>query len=510
MPEQHPLTVIVPVAAADVEALRALLNAVGQHIDEQGRVSLDAVRPFLPPAAKVPFGPSFIEFRRLTTVHFVRFVLLDAARDASGHPIAPSLIFASDFDGPVADHVNQLVGVAEPALRAVFMLCQPPPGTEPLQHYLYKWSVPAAAFYGGHPGRSVAQIWGSDNHSEAELREILEQALEVAPQPQTTAAVVDWLRHAVGQSGWRSAPTVGDSVRVNRMALLFVAAVSFLLFGATTAIGACLFSSWLAGAMSAFLLPVVLLGLFGTILNGLGGSEERREQRLVQQEGLPPTLDGAVDPYVPDRRRDRLKQVEDLEDQRGLVQNQMTHVVNIKPGWIRLMVLRATLALGRFLSRNVFVNGTLLGIPTIHFARWVFIDENRRLLFFSNYDFSWESYLGDFIDLASDGLTSIWSNTTFFPRARIRAWTVLFRVVRVAISYLPGSTPLAVTSVFTGGAQHERAFKRWTRDHQVATQVWYSAYPHLSVTNTNNNTELQRGLFTAREPAAQHAWLRRL
>jgi len=510
MPEQHALTVIVPVAVAEVDALRALLNAMGQHIDESGRVPLEAVRPFLPPSAARPFGTAFIEFRHLTTVHFFRLVLLESARDATGNPIAPSLVFATDFDGPMAAHMDQLVRVAEPALRAVFNLCQPQPGTKSLQDYLYKWSVPAAAFYRGHPGRSVAQIWGADNHSEAELRQVLEQALDVLPGSQTTAAVVDWLRHAVGHSDWKSASATDEPAGLNRRALISVAVVGLLLFGATAMIGAHLFSSWLAGMVSALLLPVVLLGIFGTILNGLGGLEERRAQRLVHQEGPPSTSDDAVDPYVPDRRRDRLKVVEELEDQRGLVQNQMTHVVNIKPGWIRLRTLHATLALGRFLSRNVFVNGTLLGIPTIHFARWVFIDDNRRLLFFSNYDFSWESYLGDFIDLASDGLTSIWSNTTFFPRTRIRAWTVLPRVLRVAISYLPGATPLAATSIFTGGAQHERAFKRWTRDHQVATHVWYSAYPHLSVTNVNNNTELRRGLFTALEGKAQQAWLRRL
>jgi hypothetical protein len=510
MAEQHALTVIVPVAATDVDALRALLNAMGQHIDESGKVPLDAVRPFLPPAAAVPAGTSFIEFRQLTTVHFFRFVLLESSRDATGNPIAPSLVFATDFDGPVADHVNELVRVAEPALRAVFMLCQPSPGTGPLQSYLHEWSVSAAAFYRGHPGRSVSQIWGSANHSEAELRQVLEQALDVPPRPQTAALVVDRLRYAVGHSVWKAVPTADEPARVNRTALISTAAVGLLLFSVMAVIGAHVFGSWMAGILSALLLPVVLLGIFGTILNGLGGLEERREQRLLQQEGPPPSLDGAVDPYVPDRSRDRLTVVEELEDKRGLAQNQMTHVVNIKPGRIRLWTLRATLAIGRFLSRNVFVAGTLLGIPTIHFARWVFIDDNRRLLFFSNYDFSWESYLGDFIDLASDGLTSIWSNTTFFPRTRIRAWTILPRLLRVAISYLPGFTRVAATVAFTGGAQRERAFKRWTRDHQVATHVWYSAYPHLSVTNVNNSTELQRGVFTALENEEQQAWLRRL
>lgn len=509
MSEQRALTVIVPVAATSVDALRALLKAVGQHLDENGTVPLDSVRPLLSRIDPVPPGTPFIEFRRLTTVHFLRWVLLESSRDARGNPIDASLVFATDFDGLLAAHLNELVRVADPALRAVFSLCHPPPGKEPLQTYLHEWSVTSAAFYRGHPGRSVQQIWGTGNQSEVELRHALEQTLDGPPRPSSVDSVLDRLRRATGRNAWKSAPTAGEPASIDRRALLTAAVVGFVLLGGTAAIGAHVFGGWVSGIVSALVLPIVLVGLFGTALNWLGGLEEGREERLVRQQGPPKGLDGAIDPYVPDRSSHRLRVVEDLEDQRGLAQNQMTHVVNIKPGMLRMATLRATLAIGRFLSHNVFVNGTLLGIPTIHFARWVVIDKNRRLLFFSNYDFSWESYLGDFIDLASDGLTSIWSNTTFFPRTRIHAWTVLPRLLRLAVSYLPGFTRVAATIVFTGGAQRERTFKRWTRDHQVPTQVWYSAYPHLSVVNVNNNTELRRGLFAALVGEQRQKWLRR-
>jgi len=115
-----------------------------------------------------------------------------------------------------------------------------------------------------------------------------------------------------------------------------------------------------------------------------------------------------------------------------------------------------------------FNKGKLGNIPTIHFARWVRIDGGKRLLFFSNYDGSWESYLGDFIDKASVGLTGVWSNTRWFPRALM----LLFR-----------------------GAKDEQRFKAWTRTHQIYTDVWYSAYKTLSVRNILNNTDIYDGLL---------------
>jgi hypothetical protein len=35
---------------------------------------------------------------------------------------------------------------------------------------------------------------------------------------------------------------------------------------------------------------------------------------------------------------------------------------------------------------------------TIHFAHWAFVSNGSRLMFFSNFDHNWESYLDDFIE----------------------------------------------------------------------------------------------------------------
>lgn len=148
-------------------------------------------------------------------------------------------------------------------------------------------------------------------------------------------------------------------------------------------------------------------------------------------------------------------------------QNQFSSVVEIKEGWFRVILLRIVLRVISFSAHYIFNKGKLGTIPTIHFARWVIIDKGRRLLFLSNFDGSWENYLGDFVDKAAVGLTAIWSNTKQFPKTK----------------YL-----------IRGGAIDEERFKAVARLNQIKTHVWYSAYSHLSVVNKNNNALIGKSL----------------
>jgi hypothetical protein len=132
---------------------------------------------------------------------------------------------------------------------------------------------------------------------------------------------------------------------------------------------------------------------------------------------------------------------------------------------------------------RVSIHGKLSGLNSLHFAHWVVIDDGRRLLFLTNYDGSWENYLDDFIDKASIGLTAIWSNTLNFPRTKFLVF---------------------------GGARDERKFKSIARQTQVVTNVWYSAYPNLTVPTIDNNSAIRDGLATPPSGAAVEAWLQRL
>ena len=141
------------------------------------------------------------------------------------------------------------------------------------------------------------------------------------------------------------------------------------------------------------------------------------------------------------------------------------------------------------------VRGDLGGITAIHFARWVILRDQRsaaerrgrakrhRLLFFSNYDGSWESYLGEFIDRAASGLTAVWSNTCGFPATR---------------------------ALIQDGARDEEAFKQWTREHQIPTQVWWTGAPDSTVRNVRDDIWIRRRLDRGLADDEVQTWMRRL
>jgi hypothetical protein len=172
-------------------------------------------------------------------------------------------------------------------------------------------------------------------------------------------------------------------------------------------------------------------------------------------------------------------------------QNQLTHVVDIKPGWFRLATLWLVLTVINALAKFWYVHGDLGGITTIHFARWVIVPDRRpdpivrrhRLLFFSNYDGSWENYLGEFIDRAAGALTAVWSNTVGFPASR---------------------------ALRHEGARDEEAFKRWTREHQMPTQVWWTGISGSTVQNVRDDLWIRRRIERALDDDETQAWLRRL
>ena len=130
------------------------------------------------------------------------------------------------------------------------------------------------------------------------------------------------------------------------------------------------------------------------------------------------------------------------------------------------MTLRVILFYLGYAARHFFDRGNLSGVKTIHFARWVFIDDRQRMFFASNYDGSMESYMDDFIDKVAWGLNLVFSNGVGYPRT---SWLV------------------------RGGAKDELAFKDYLRTHQIPTLVWYSAYDRLTALNVAAERAHPRG-----------------
>jgi hypothetical protein len=211
--------------------------------------------------------------------------------------------------------------------------------------------------------------------------------------------------------------------------------------------------------LAVLLLPLVVLGVLVLRMHEIGNRPENRRPR--------------------DTHIGSLEADEDLG-----AQNQLSAVGILQRGPFRRVLLRAGLAILQLGARYVFSRGKLAEVDTIHFARWVLVDNGARLCFLSNYDGSPESYQDDFIERVAFGLNLVFSNGEGWPRTRF----LLF-----------------------GGASDELAFKAYYRGRQIPTQVFYvaPAYRGLTAVNVANNARIRRGLSGNLSPMQCRDWLMR-
>ena len=142
--------------------------------------------------------------------------------------------------------------------------------------------------------------------------------------------------------------------------------------------------------------------------------------------------------------------------------------------------MTALLRLLDYASRHIFRRGYLTRVQTIHFARWILLDDDRRLLFASNYDGSLESYMDDFINKVAWGINVVFSNGAGLP-ARLAGCSAA----------APGSR--ASTSATCAATS--------CRPH-----VWYKAYPGLSVVDLNRNSMIRQGHRASRLGTRRRPW----
>ena len=436
---------IAPIKKDKVPELRTVLEAMNT--------------PCVADNKKLPFG-------KLQRVHFARFVILDADE---AHDCQASLVFSTCYDPPGAEHLSELLDVGEAGLREVFAFCEGFPESairEDILAFMQARRKKPETFYIGVHGRSLIQI-----RAEAALRDHIEQFLDKTGIPTSEDArqqiygriQQDVLAHK-DKLGWAAEPDAKDTVyqRVldwRGFAVVVAAALVVL------------------GVFWVVIGPAMLAGLFVLVFGAwlllllLHEFCDRRHDPLLGDE-LPPDKTEQI--------KQRIKRLAEFEDRTA--NNQFTSLNLVKPGPFRKFTQWVVLTAINFIARYFSKKGSLSGIPTIHFARWVMVDGGKRLLFESNYDGSWERYLGDFVDKAKYGLTAVWSNTVGFPPSCL---------------------------LFLDGAADEQPFKSVARTSQIETQVWYSAYPQLTTKNISNNREIHRGLFGNVKDEKTKKWLAR-
>ncbi len=375
-----------------------------------------------------------VPFDQFDRLHFARFVILDdrtltdiAAYGRPRQDLPTYLAFLGDCDGPVGEFLASLVERTGDGLRRIFSHCQGfAPGCD-LLRWMKDHEQPPATTYVNWVGRTVRQI-----REENSLRNALETYMgsnAATFADKEARQILDNLRGFVAAER-----------RAGRLTLTAPERTPL---------------SWQAQNLFHCLgVPLVLLLLTPLLLLYLPIFVYQLRRRERQ------------DPEIASRTNDSgVKELAELEDHD--VTNQFSAMGSLKPGLFRRWTLTFLLWTVDYTTRHIFIRGRLARVHTIHFARWVFLDNKKRLLFASNYDGSLESYMDDFINKVAWGLNLVFSNGIGYPRTN---WLIL------------------------DGAKDEQKFKYYIRRHQLITQVWYNSHPGLTAFDLERNTRIRLGI----------------
>ena len=424
------LAPITPSREADLRCLLAEMNC------EPGRLnSMNA----------------YVQFEQFEQIHFARILILeDQTLDditVYGMPridYPTYLAFIGDCDGPAEELLAEMAKRAGEGLRKIFAHCDGFRSDADLLVWMRARNLLPSANYINWIGRTVQQV-----REEEALRQCIEEFIQKnaesmrGMQPtQVREMLKGFVAGEVLSGRIRLTPSTPTPFRWQMRNLFHLLGLPVLLL---------IMSPLLLVALPFFLIQL------------------RRSERS----------DPEVAPRV---NADHAKVLASLEDHD--VTNQFSAMGSLKPGLFRRLTMILVLAAIDYTARHVFNRGRLARVTSIQFARWVFLDDKRRVIFTSNYDGSLEAYMDDFINKVAFGLNVVFSNGIGYPTTN---WLVL------------------------NGAKDEQTFKNYLRRHQMPTQVWYNALPGLTALDKWRNAQIREGLEkTTMTTGEVRDWLRLL
>ncbi len=381
------LTVLAPIRRGAESALGGILRAIGDDIN--GKRLSAGERPH-------------IDFLRCPRTHFARFAILTDADRGAG---CTRLLFASVYDGDLEGHLAELIA-ATLDMNAIWGGCEGYVDAAGFGAFVRRYAREPDAFYVAFRDETVTSI---------------RRAVALPPPCAPTRAghVMRAWRRVI-----RALPIAADLAQA-------IARFGFAEVYRSTS------------KIVASLDRITVINVF----NRLTGN--RMAPRHTAHSSV--ALDNCA-PLVPLESADELPFAataappflrEDL-----VTQNELTLVTVVQPG--RANRVRAVLAAIDSYAKRLAPPGSLLGVSSIHFVRWMLIDDDRRLLLLSDYDNSWESYIDEFAELILSGLDAIWETSFGYP---------------------------------PDGARDVPALKGFLRAHQVRAEAFYSAYPEVTVLN---------------------------
>ena len=405
---------------------------------------------------KIRGVPSFVRLKQIDQLHFMS---LQIFQDRHFDPL---LVFENNFDGNCESYWNQVLQQIGDDLRSIFACTKPANesrwlslfedgSTLSLKPFIKAYSVAPSASHVGAVGMTRDRI-KRDSTVFGTVQSVLGVAAPDirALKPAKVHAILRerlLVQYPSLLTAGRSRTTKQERSSYKRAALWSILpSVSGILILAA-GLGIICWSSFLpdhrflaARYVVLSFIPAAVLGVafFWVTLRHLEASD------MTQDD---PELDPA-----------QLAEFAAQEDQ--IVQNHVASMVLVKPGVVRSIVIRVSLRLLRDLVPLIAADGYLGAMRTIHFAHWTLVGNSGRLMFLSNFDGSWQSYLDDFVDKAHRGLTLAWGNCIGFPRTR---------------------------NLISEGATHGREFKAWARQSQTQSILWFSGYENMTVNQILRN-----------------------
>lgn len=428
--DQGDVTIITEIDPAKLESLKALLAKIGGN----------------------DIGGGIVNFEKMKTLHFGRWFLMTDARISDGkggysdeNKFPDSLVFTSNFDGPVEEHLEDVVNSSKDAIIELYSHCKDFPeedniSTEQVVSFLKKEMEANQLFWPAIRGGTVEQLKG-ESLLRSEIQSFLDASIKDGSirgkKPEDIKKQIVEFVKGDDRLSWaltpRAKPTFGWK---------------FKYYG--TLVGKLI-----------ILLPVLLLLGIWALLVGIFNKRDNKYRKEIHRSSDFEAL---------------------LKNEDRIFMNQLTVYGGLKrPYWFRTFQLR--LGLWLFSLNGVYRSnkGKLSGIETIHFARWAVFNKGKNVMFLSNYDGAWEIYLSEFIDRSAAAMNLTFGTTLSYPK---------------------------VKGLFGEGAHDEQAFKTVVRNNQYPCQVWYSAYPRLTVKNILNNKKIREGLCgTSKESVSD--WLKR-
>ena len=414
------LTVLAPIRPGEEEPLRAVLRPIGDDIKGK-RLEPGAVQPR-------------IEFRHSRHIHFARFVILD---DPDRGRDRKRLLYSANHDGDLDRHLAELIAITSD-MDAIWGRVEGYTGPDAFAAFIRAHMQEPEAFYIAFRDETVERI-----RDAIAFRRLAQTLVDEAS---STSLAVLLPRLSSAAPAWAT-----------RQALHSIVAASKRLFRALP-IAADLFRavarSGVGNVIRGGQRIVASLDRAPLIrwLNRLTGNRLPPQRSPYSSVWLDhctvpvPLVPGDEVPSGPDH------QIPAAFREDVIAQNQLTLVTVVMPA--HLDRVRAVMAAIDSYSKRLSPPGSLIGISTIHFVKWLVIDNGRRLMMVSDYDGSWESYIDEFAEMILSGLDAIWETSYGYP---------------------------------PDGARDLPAFKRFLRSHQVPAEIFFSAYPEETVLNIVND-----------------------